>query len=137
LERGEEPSRTYQTLLGQLEASLHGSRKALIALDLAGMERGTREQVVLTREIEAVRRRSIAPADKRTREQEEELRQSGNRVLAAARLQAALLVRARCKLRVLANMLADPSVNYGPLLARNGASPRVFEGKGAKRAGAI
>jgi hypothetical protein len=50
-------------------------------------------------------------------EPEEELRRSCQRVLEATRLQAALLARARTKLRVLANMLAGQSVNYGPLVA--------------------
>jgi hypothetical protein len=60
LDRREEPMRTHRTLMDQLEASLAGSRQALLALDLAGIERGTREQVVLAGEIEAALRRAIA-----------------------------------------------------------------------------
>jgi hypothetical protein len=146
LDRREEPMRTHRTLMDQLEASLAGSRQALLALDLAGIERGTREQVVLAGEIEAALRRAIArPAAPRASAEHsaeqrmlrwsaraadlQELRRSENRVLAAARLQAALLVRVQCKLRVLANFLAGPSVNYGPLSARNVAPLRVFSWK--------
>ena len=112
--------------LGELEASLTGSRKALQALDLAGIEQRTREQVDLIREFDALRRRQTgddgAPGFAvGAPELEKELRRSGTRILEALRLQAALLARARCKLRVLANMLAGPSIDYGRLLAKGGA----------------
>jgi hypothetical protein len=135
------------TLIGELEASLHASRKALLALDLAGIERETREQVRSIRNLEDVLARSMAPrvrgiwaAKDRAlgcsgnppeleSELEKELRRSCHRVLEATRLQAALLARARTKLRVLANMLAGQSVNYGPLVARDSAPPRAFSWK--------
>jgi hypothetical protein len=44
-----------------------------------------------------------------------EVWQSRGRIIEAVRLQAALLSRARGKLRVLANMLRGPSALYGPL----------------------
>jgi hypothetical protein len=124
-ERAGGPVRARRALLRELEASLEGSRKALLALDLAGIERGTREQEGLLREFEAVLRHRMngaahapepegEPGPEPEPEPEEETRRSGNRILEAARLQAALLVRAQCKLRVLANMLAGPSVTYGP-----------------------
>jgi len=137
-----------RTLMCQLEASLHGSRKALLALDLAGIERGTREQVSLMREFEAVLRRGAAspaigsqpakdgvpglPAGAPA--WQEELRRCENRVREAARLQAALLVRARCKLHVLANMLAGPSVTYERLLAGKGAPRFVCASQQASEA---
>jgi hypothetical protein len=145
-ERSDELPRVRLALMRELEASLQGSRKALLALDLVGIERGTREQVGLTREIEAVLQRGIAqpakhrapPAKHRTApeqesspsaytpELEDELRRCQNRVREAARLQAALLARAQRKLRILANMLAGPSLNYGALLGRDGALPTAF-----------
>jgi hypothetical protein len=73
---------------------------------------------------------------------DEELRQSGSRVLAAGRLQAALLARAQRQLRVLVNMLTDPSANYGPMPTPDDAiaSSRIFGWKPdwkRKRAGEI
>jgi len=126
-------------VMRELEASLQGSRKALLALDLA-IERGTREQVRLIRELEMVLRRPTAssaigrqPAEDAAQglpacapELEEELRRCESRVRDGARLQAALLARARSKLRVLANMLADPSVTYERLLAGTGAPSHVL-----------
>jgi hypothetical protein len=126
----EDGARSALILIGELEASLHASRKALLALDLAGIERETREQVRSIRNLEDVLARSMAPRVRgscmtkeravrsgNSPEPEEELRRSCQRVLEATRLQAALLARARTKLRVMANMLAGQSVNYGPLVA--------------------
>jgi hypothetical protein len=126
LNGSDEPMRTCLALLGQMEASLHGSREALLARDLAGIEQGTREQRALAGEIEAVLRKGIAPSMNGL---EEELRRRQNRVLAAGRLQAALLARARRQLRVLVNMLAGSSVNYGPVPERDDAiaPSRVFK----------
>jgi hypothetical protein len=125
-------------LMRQLEASLHRSRKALLALDLVSIERETREQVGLIVEFDTVRQQAMTPRATGIRQPKdrvpakggepelaEELRQSANRILNAARLQAALLMRARAKLHVLANMLAGTSIDYGPLLARN-SGLRVF-----------
>jgi hypothetical protein len=136
----DERARSALTLVRELEASLHGSRKALLALDLAGIERETREQVRSIRKLEDVLARSMAPrARGMTKERalvrsgnspepepepQEELRRSCHRVLEATRLQAALLARARTKLRVMANMLAGQSVNYGPLVAGSGVRSR-------------
>jgi len=118
--------------MGKVEASLHGSREALLALDLAAIEGRTREQAGLIREFEATRR-GIALSDLARppglepaleTERKKELRRSAERILEAVRLQAALLARAQSKLGVLANMLAGPSIDYGRLLAqRNRRSP--------------
>jgi hypothetical protein len=132
-----------------LQASLSGSREALLALDLDGIEQGTREQIGLSIKLaediaRAKRKRreefglplEVVGEIKREIKQEmkpeieprmrEELRQSQLGVVQALRLQSALLVRAQWKLRVLSNMLAGPSVNYGPPIARRGALPRGF-----------
>jgi len=133
-------------LMHDLEASLHTSQKALLALDLAGIERGTREQVALIRKLEAALRRNAAPSasERRPGEDEarslpagvhgleEELRLRRNKIREACRLQLALLVRARARLRVLANMLAGPSVNYESLLTRSSAPP-AFGWKSGER----
>jgi len=118
-------------LLRQLESSLCHSRTALLALDLAGIEQATREQVDLTQKIEVDIRRDTESAARvgeaevegkasasaeRALEMPEELARTVGRVLQALKVQAALLARAHHKLRVMANMLADPSLNYGPLL---------------------
>jgi hypothetical protein len=116
-------------LMRELEGSLDASRKALLALDLNGIERGTREQVGLIRKLEAVLHSSGRPRVQEKQregqafdssasacELEAERTQCQSRILQATRLQAALLARARYKLRVLANMLAGCSINYGPLL---------------------
>ncbi len=131
--------RNRLALMNQLQASLSASRTALLALDLSGMELGTREQVGLGRRLEADFRPSIEPGgcenssagnwvDALTAcdpKLADALGQSQREVLQALRVQSALLARAQRKLCVLANVLADPSVNYGPLLARNGVLPPI------------
>src|SRR5260370_4218419 len=54
-------------LMRELETSLHGSRKALLALDLPGIERGTNEQPGLIREVEALLKRDTLMAALETR----------------------------------------------------------------------
>src|SRR5271166_383469 len=126
-------------LMLELEASLHAGRKPLLALDLDGIERETGEQVRLMCQLDAVLKRSqaaracgnqpskmleLCQADHC--EPERDLRLCCHRILEAARLQAALLVRLRWKLRVLANMLAGRSVTYRPPAARNEELSPVF-----------
>jgi hypothetical protein len=134
-------------LLRDLETSLGGSRQALLALDLAGIEQGTREQVALVRELQKYPKMHIprprlgqigerrkgktqetgAEVPTWSREMAEDVRRCEEAVLQAARVQAALLARARRKLRILANMLAGPSLNYSCLFAKtNGAAPNVY-----------
>jgi len=123
----EEHLRTCLALMGALEASLQGSRQALLTLDLGGTERGTGEQIEWMRNFDEVLRQMAGDAGGkrgsgsgadfdwgRSKELEEELRQSERRIRNTLRLQAALLARIRGKLHVLANMLADPSLPYRP-----------------------
>ena len=126
-ERAEELLRARLVLMHELEASLEGSRKALVALDLAQIESGTSDQAGLILEFAALLERcrssrAAQPGAPRLRSYPRELKEklcgSQNRILDALRLQVALLARAQGKLRVLGNMLADPTVPYGPLLAR-------------------
>lgn len=129
-------------LMRQLQASLSGSRTALLTLDLGAIEQGTREQVELSRRLAEDPRQASPGAGRVTlgadedhalrvtagfQELEatlleaalrEELERSEREVLQALRLQSALLERARRKLRVLSNMLAGPGVDYvAPLYA--------------------
>jgi len=97
-------------------------------MDLAGIERQTEGQADLIRKFERLlaegmqAQASRQQAEKDTRSAahlwspglEEEIRWKAHRIAEATRLQAALLTRAQCKLRILANMLAGFSVIYGP-----------------------
>jgi hypothetical protein len=120
-------------LLRELEASLLRSRKALLALDLTGIEQGTREQIGLVRamassgqlEIKMRTEKNDSLAD--SQEIATELKRCVARVLQASRVQAALLDRMQRKLRILGNMLAGPSSIYGCLLAKHNApAPVVY-----------
>lgn len=124
-------------LMVELEASLQASRKALLALDLANIECETKHQSDLIQRLNELGQQGITSmAAERSAEPgalcrqyslpelERELGQSRNRILDALRLQAALLLRARGKLRILGNMLAGPTTPYGPLLAGDGALAR-------------
>jgi hypothetical protein len=139
--RAEAPIDPRLTLMGALEASLDVSRNSLLALDLAGIEQETAAQIGLIHELNELRRRkAIAPAcaresgeDAKTGKSpgslalEKRLSESRNRILEAVRVQAAFLTRARGKLRILANMLAGPTVIYGPWGTRNdGPGTRTF-----------
>ena len=58
---GDERARSALTMVRDLEASLHASRNALLARDLAGIEQETREQVRSIRKLEDFLARSMAP----------------------------------------------------------------------------
>lgn len=152
---GAELARMRLAVMRELQTSLSGSQTALLALDLAGIEQGTREQVDLSHRLGcgiAQERAWLAKGRRRTGEQlarggadteivdtkiiateiieteiEEELRQGERRVWEALRLQSALLARARAKLRVLSNILAGPSANYSPPAMPAGGTPRSFD----------
>jgi hypothetical protein len=132
-ERIDDFLRVRLAVIAALEASLQRSRKALLAMDLDGIEGGTREQIGFARDLAAAHRALTPPAGgpgkntlailpAYTAALLEELSRGESRLREAGRLQAALLARARYKLRVLANMLAGASVTYGPELALNRAS---------------
>ena|SRR5271166_5903309 len=110
-------------LLGALEASLLVSQRALVSLDLEGIHRGTREQVDLVAKLAATWPRSaVGPSSVLA----QETRQCELQTLQAARVQAALLSRLQSKLRVMANMLAGPSVIYGPLAGTGWKQARAW-----------
>jgi hypothetical protein len=155
--QAETPARERLRLMRQLQASLSCSHRALLTQDLTGIEQATQEQLVLSRNLEAeIQQMRTGPAAARLArnrsasnrlasdsaisfagcapELAEELRRSERTVLQALRLQSALLVRTQHKLRVLANMLADPAIDYGPLLARRDGIPLA---SACKRGGSI
>jgi hypothetical protein len=120
-------------LLRELALSLSASRAALVALDLSGIEDGTREQINLSHRLAA----DMAGEDdvpEPDLEMKSEMAQVENEVRQALRLHAALLARVEIKLRVLANMLAGPSVNYSvnqtAAPEHNPARLRIISGKG-------
>lgn len=135
-----EPAELLQAclaLMRGLETSLQGSRKALLVLDLAGLERGTCEQIGLVRELALIQMAhvaSLAPGREPVQAgipaasgydsgMKEEFRRSGNRILQATRLHAALLARVQRKLCILAHVVAGPSAPYGPSVSQSGARP--------------
>jgi hypothetical protein len=126
-----EIAHTGLTLVAELEASLADSQKALLALDLAGIERGTREQALLGRNLEALvlrtrrivtvelargKERPLAPPSP-TPEELSGLRAAANGVLQSIRVQAALLTRAQRALRIRAHRVAGIGATYGPFPA--------------------
>jgi hypothetical protein len=103
-------------VMRQLLASLSASRTALLAMDLAAIEHGTREQFGLSGALGEIVRRSRPCAFALAGE----LKPIESEVLQALRLHSALLVRMQRKIRVMANMLADRNLNYCPWPQRTG-----------------
>lgn len=116
-------------VMAALEASLAGSREALVSLDVAGLVSRNREQGLLSCELGPILGRArgeievLAGTPERSKELDQErlqikqVRVVADRILFAVRTQSALLARLRTKLQVMANMLAGPSAVYGPRLA--------------------
>jgi hypothetical protein len=135
-ERSAKTSATRRlALMEGLRASLGHSHQALVGLDLAGIEQGTREQLILIRSLASELRQAQAAETQAAETQvpetrlasdgwelAQELRRSAVKVVEAARLQAALLRRAQHKLVVMANMLAGAERDYGPPPLRQGMS---------------
>jgi hypothetical protein len=135
---GSDPTAPPLGLMRDLEASLHRSRQALLAFDLAGMEYETGEQRRMVGKLSPLLRRSSESGVVQLRSSDDveaafdrdgglgaAYLSSAKAILEAARLQTALLRRAQSKMRVLANMLAGSSVTYGSLInpaVRNAAS---------------
>lgn len=113
-------------LMRRLRDSLGRGSRALVALDLIGMERETREQaeilkIISKSVVEAPQgnhslNRSAGPVC----DLSDELSKTENAVRQGLQLHAALLRRSQHKLRVMANMLADPALNYPSPFAPGG-----------------
>lgn len=98
-------------LLNDLESSLRASEQAILARDVARLERATEEQANLHRRLVMlpVRGSSFSPA----------VREAQQRVLDLGRVQSALLERARQRLRMLANWIAGPEAQYRAVSANS------------------
>jgi hypothetical protein len=118
-EAGENQASLF-ALIERLQASLERDARALLALDLTRIRQETAEQAIMSGELKS-KLAQLQPPQAHSRE----LAQKARRVLEASRLQLALLARSQRKLRVMANMLAGPSADYGPALARSPNSPIV------------
>ncbi|HTW57901.1 MAG TPA: hypothetical protein VMD99_07225 [Terriglobales bacterium] len=115
---GVDPVRACLTLLGELEVSLENSQKALLARDVAGIERETGAQRRLQQALREVCTKLSTPG--RTPSQPREaskLRAAQLRVLHLGRVQMTLLEKARRSLRVCAHLLAGPGANYSAPLS--------------------
>jgi hypothetical protein len=114
-----EPAETRTALasslfLGELEASLLASQRALLSRDVAGLEERTGEQIRLRRSLEIVWSRAAAPGNDPAPAVADELGAAQRRVLHLGRVQAALLARAERWLTMVAHLLAGPTANYAP-----------------------
>jgi hypothetical protein len=103
-------------LLGELEASLELTQKALLARDLDSLEQGTREQMRWRQALTVLWAESRDHADAQVDMHGEpsELRAVLRRVLHLGRVQSFLLARAQRSLATMANLLAGPHASYGP-----------------------
>jgi hypothetical protein len=121
-------------LLQTLAAAIVQSHDHLLRLDLQAIESGTRDQLNLMRQFAAIQSEleyelTLIPATESSpkssaiptlqsaqpgRQQAKRLRVAALRVIHAARLQSALLERAQRKLRIVANLLAEPGACYLP-----------------------
>jgi hypothetical protein len=149
--RADSVAQVCLALLGELQASLESSQTALLALNVAGTEQGTREQMRLRLAFETLifaeftypqtglpgepwhgeesQKRELSkeefPDELRscTPELSRRLRAAAERTRELARVQAALLRKSQQFLCVLTNWMAGPGTVYGPHRA---ASPVVL-----------
>jgi hypothetical protein len=109
-------------LLAELEGSLQVGQKALLNGDLAVMERSTCEQARLQHGLaDLVMRDSVNRGAKSVHDAQA-------RVLHLGRVQAALLVRAQLRLRIIANLLAGAEGNDRSPVYAEAAAVRVAHG---------
>jgi hypothetical protein len=101
-------------LLGELEASLQASQRALLSRDVARLEERTGEQIRLRRSLEIVWSRAAAPGSDAAPAVAGELGTAQRRVLHLGRVQVALLARAERWLSMVSHLLAGPTANYAP-----------------------
>jgi len=121
-------ARDYPVLLNALQGSLAASQSALLRRDLAALEQCTREQFGLCGELRGVLQDKFSDTTSYIGQATERLPKAVARIESrfspdlhsqelalrqALRVYLAVLARSRHQLRVLANMLAGPSIEYG------------------------
>jgi hypothetical protein len=116
-------------LLAELEVSLTNSQRALLSRDVSVIERETQEQRRLQKalaelwadHLAAVQKEnsSLNNSQRSTTAPSTELRAAQLRVRHLARMQLALLGRARRSLRIFSHLTKGPSVGYGPPASMN------------------
>ncbi|HEY6769638.1 MAG TPA: hypothetical protein VI386_33270 [Candidatus Sulfotelmatobacter sp.] len=118
--------RACLALLCELAASLESSQRSLLALDVAGTEHCTREQIRLQRHLAALLPHSgLSPAAALQKQRlltglrtadssatTHKIREEAERIRHLAHVQAALLRRAQQFTRVLANLIAGNEALY-------------------------
>lgn len=98
-------------LLAELESSFLASQKALLALDAAGLESCTGEQIRLSELLRAV----LAQKPSADSPQFLDLPVAARGVLHLTLVQASLLRRARRSVNLVSHLLKGPGALYGPL----------------------
>jgi hypothetical protein len=105
-------------LLGELEASLEFTQKALLTRDLDGLEQGTREQMRWRQALAVLWAESGHPADAVEMPGKfrvpAKLQAALSCVLHMGRVQSFLLARAQRSLATMTHLLAGPQASYGP-----------------------
>jgi hypothetical protein len=130
-DRKRELAHTTLELLSELEASLQDGQSALLALDVAAIERHTADQRGLNQSLQILLLPGVTVSEgkggngqdllvspKCAPELDAALWAAKSRVLHLTRVQAALLGRAQRFLAVLYNLTAGPGATYGPLLSQ-------------------
>ena len=114
-------------LLGELESSLQASQHDLLSRNLAGIEQRTGEQIRLRRALKILwSRNPLQSSDPMPfdRAGAAKLLLTQLRVLHLGRVQAALLMRAQRRSRMLSHVLAGPGAGYAaPAVDRALPSP--------------
>jgi hypothetical protein len=130
--------RARLALLRELESSLQSSQKALLARELAAIERGTDEQRRLLEALNDLVRATgcihsqqavgIELAQVLHSPELAALRAAETRILHLGRVQLALLARARRFLNALSHFAHGPSASYIPPASASAAGPPSIHG---------
>ncbi|HTS36839.1 MAG TPA: hypothetical protein VMH04_14280 [Candidatus Solibacter sp.] len=119
-------------LLAELKASFGDSQRALLRLDLAGIEHGTRDQWRLQRALQILWGVTEGGQDEGLRSGVDigpdradaaALRAAVLEVLQLGRVQAVLLARAQRSLRMISHRVAGPHANYQAPASPASATP--------------
>jgi hypothetical protein len=142
---GNEIASASLAFLCELESSLQASQKALLTLDVAGIEQGTQEQIRLAGKLSSllpeIRPDPAASAERLEMgtlpwalQWEAEMRATANRVLALTRLLALVLCQSQQLLTVLSNLIAGTAASYAPMLLQRAKKAQPFSGRQEQKA---